>query len=60
MKLYSMVIDHSPIDIVLADENSGSQPYLTVITDQLSGTIVSVSITSPKTPAEGNDSDPDL
>lgn len=60
MKLYSMVIDHSPIDIVPADQNSGSQPYLTVITDQLSGTIVYVSITSPKTPAEGNDSDPDL
>jgi len=60
MELYRMQADRLPIDIVLADEDSESQPYLTSITDQLTGAIVSVRITSTKPPVKENDSDPEL
>lgn len=60
MELHRIQVDRLCIDIVLADENSESQPYLTVITDHLTGAIVSARVTTSKPSAEENDSDPDL
>lgn len=60
MALHRIQVDRLRIDVVLADENSDSQPYLTIITEHLTGAIVSARITTSKPSAEENDSDPDL